>query len=417
MFTLLYATLAGVIFVVTGWSLYNLPILVAGVKSLLTSRREPKRKPVRTLVRPSFSIVVPVRDEERVVGRLLNALVGLDYPADKREIIVVEDGSTDNTLNICLEFAKKHDSMVKVLHKPFSDGKPSALNYGIQRASGDIIAIFDGDSVPASDALLNVLPYFEDQKVAAVQGRTMSVNSEENMLTKFMSYEEAAWCEAYLRGKDALNLFVSLMGSCQFIRRDVLEAVGGFDERYLAEDMELSANLTNHGYRTKYAPDVRALQESPSELKQLLRQRTRWFRGWMQVALRYGGLMAKPSRAKVDAEATLLGPFILIGSLAGYVCAFLAFFAPAPMDSLWRCIMQSSAVSTLLAAILGGIALIWLSKPKRLSNLLWLPFLYGYCCMQAFIALYAVGLILLRRPAKWLKTEKKGSVSQSKLNL
>jgi cellulose synthase/poly-beta-1,6-N-acetylglucosamine synthase-like glycosyltransferase len=417
MLTLLYATLAGVVFVVTGWSLYNLPILVAGVNALLTSRREPKRKPVRTLVCPSFSIVVPVRDEERVVGRLLNALVGLDYPADKREIIVVEDGSTDNTLNICLEFAKKHGSMVKVLHRPFSDGKPSALNYGVQRASGDIIAIFDADSVPARDALLNVLPYFEDLKVAAVQGRTMCVNSEENMLTKFLSYEEAAWCEAYLRGKDALNLFVSLMGSCQFIRRDVLEAVGGFDERYLAEDMELSANLTDHGYRTKYAPDVRALQESPSELKQLLRQRTRWFRGWMQVAFRYGGLMAKPSRVKVDAEATLLGPFILIGSLAGYVCAFLAFFAPAPMDSLWRFIMQSSAISTLFAAILAGLALIWLSKPRRLSNLLWLPFLYGYCCLQAFIALYAAGLILLRRPAKWLKTEKKGSVSQSRLNL
>ena len=128
------------------------------------------------------------------------------------------------------------------------------------------------------------------------------------MLTKFMSYEEAAWCEAYLRGKDALNLFVSLKGSCQFIRRDVLEAVGGFDEGYLAEDMELSAKLARQGYRTKYAPDVRALQESPSELKQLLRQRTRWYRGWMEVAFRYGSLMSSPSWMKVDAEATLLGP-------------------------------------------------------------------------------------------------------------
>jgi cellulose synthase/poly-beta-1,6-N-acetylglucosamine synthase-like glycosyltransferase len=416
-FTLLYAALACVVFVVTGWSLYNLPILIAGVKALLSSRREPKRKSVRNRVCPSFSIVVPVRDEERVIGRLLNALVDLDYPADKREIIVVEDGSTDHTLNICLEFAKKHDVNLKIFHRPFSDGKPSALNYGIQRATGEIVGIFDADSVPARDALLNVCGYFEDRNVAAVQGRTLSVNSEENMLTKFMSYEEAAWCEAYLRGKDALNLFVGLKGSCQFIRRDVLEAVGGFDERYLAEDMELSANLANHGYRTKYAPDVRALQESPSELKQLLRQRTRWYRGEMEVAFRYGGLMARPSRMKIDAEATLLGPFVLIGSLASYLCAFLAFLAPAPMDSLWRVIMQFSAVSTLLPVILGGLALMWFSKPRRLSNLLWLPFLYGYCCLQAFIALYAAGLILLRRPAKWLKTDKKGSVSESKLNL
>jgi cellulose synthase/poly-beta-1,6-N-acetylglucosamine synthase-like glycosyltransferase len=417
MLTLLYAALACVVFVVTGWSLYNVPILITGVKALLTSKREPKRKSMRKKNLPSFSIVVPVRDEERVIGRLLDALVGLDYPADKREIVVVEDGSTDKTLSICLEFAKKHDVMLKILHKPFSDGKPSALNYGVQHARGEIVGIFDADSIPSRDALLNVCGYFDDPKVAAVQGRTSSVNFEENMLTKFLSYEEAAWCEAYLRGKDALNLFVSLKGSCQFIRRDVLEAVGGFDERYLAEDMELSANLTNRGYRTKYAPDVRALQECPSELKQLLRQRTRWFRGWMEVAFRYGRLMARPTRMKVDAEATLLGPFVLICSLASYLCAFLGFLAPVPMDPLWRVIMQFSAVSTLFPVVLGGLALVWFSRPRRLANLLWLPFLYGYCCLQAFIASYAAGLILLRRPAKWLKTDKKGSVSESKLSL
>lgn len=365
---------------------------------------------------PSISIIVPVKDEEKVVERLLNGLAEIAYPSDKLEVIIVEDCSTDDSFNICRRFAQNNNINLKIFHRELSNGKPSALNFGVKHAKGDIIGILDADSLPAPDILLNLTKYFEDPKVAAVQGRTSSINFGQNMLTKFISYEEAAWCEAYLRGKDVLKLFVSLKGSCQFIRHDVLEAVGGFDERYLAEDMELSARMATRRYRIKYASDVRAWQECPSQLKQLLIQRTRWYRGWMEIAFRYGRLMARPSRVRIDAEATLLGPFMMIASLASYLSACLAFLIPVLPGSLWQFVTQSSAVSTTLLVVLCGLALIWLSKPRRLSNLLWLPFLYGYWCLQAFLALYAVGLILLRRPKKWLKTDKQGSISESKLN-
>ncbi|MGA2767512.1 MAG: glycosyltransferase family 2 protein [Candidatus Bathyarchaeia archaeon] len=412
--TTLYTVLACSIFAVTGWSLYNLPILVAGVKALRASKCELECKPTKKRNLPSISIIVPVKDEEKVIGRLLNSLTATDYPSDKLEVIVVEDGSTDDTLNICNEFAKEHSLNLKILHKEFSNGKPSALNYGIKHATGEIIGILDADNLPARDILLNVSKYFEDRKVAAVQGRTLSINFEHNMLTRFISYEEAAWCEAYLRGKDVLKLFINLRGSCQFIRHDVLEAIGGFDERFLAEDMELSARMANHRYQIRYASNVRAWQECPSQLKQLLTQRTRWYRGWMEIALRYGRLMAKPSRVSVDAEATLLGPFIMIASLASYIFAFLAFLVPVPLGSPLQFVMQSSAVTTTLLVVLCGLTLIWLSKPRRLRNLLWLPFVYGYWCLQAFIALYAALLILLRRPKKWLKTSKTGFISNLK---
>jgi cellulose synthase/poly-beta-1,6-N-acetylglucosamine synthase-like glycosyltransferase len=143
------------------------------------------------------------------------------------------------------------------VNKSPSNGKPSALNYGLEQAKGEIVAFFDADSVPASDALLNVSKYFENPNVAAVQGRTLSINPNENMLTRFISYEEAVWCEAYLQGKDALDLFVHLKGSCQFLRRDVLDQLKGFDENALSEDMELSARLTERGYKIRYASDVR----------------------------------------------------------------------------------------------------------------------------------------------------------------
>jgi cellulose synthase/poly-beta-1,6-N-acetylglucosamine synthase-like glycosyltransferase len=409
--TLLYVAFIGAFFVVYAWSLYNLPILAAGVRNLRKARRMSKKKRVAKDQLPTFSIVVPVKNEGKVVGRLLEALAKLDYPAGKQEVIIVEDGSTDRTLEICSKFAEaRQGSAVKILQKPSSDGKSSALNYGIRQATGDFVAVFDADSVPAADVLLNVSRYFDDPSVAAVQGKTLSINSEENMLTKFIAYEDVVWCEAYLRGKDVLNLFVHLRGSCQFIKRSVLEELAGFDERILSEDMELSARLTEKGYRIRYASDACSWQETPASLKGLVKQRTRWFRGTMEVAFKYGRLMAKPSMRSFDAEATLFGPFILLFSLLTYFAAFFSFFVPFPLGSWWQMALQFTALSSMLTLFLCGLALVYASKPRKVTNVFWLPFIYFYWSLQTLIALHAVLLIVLRRPGKWVKTEKTGSV-------
>ena len=400
-----------VLVVVYAWVFYNLPILAAGVRNLVRSKKLGNEVPENRIL-PSVSVIVPAKNEEKVVGRLFEALSNLTYPADKVEVIVVEDGSTDGTVQVCEQFACTYGN-VKILQRPFSSGKPSALNYALKHAKGEIVAVFDADSVPESDAMLRAAQYFDDVSVAAVQGRTLSINSRQNMLTQFLSFEEAVWCEAYLRGKDALGLFVHLRGSCQFIRRSVLEKLGGFDEAFLADDMEMSARLTEKDFGIKYASDVRSWQESPANLKSLFGQRTRWFRGTMEVAFRYGRLMSKLNRKRLDAEATLFGPFILVASLLSYLVASGAFFAAFPFDVLWRALMYFSVFTTTLMLLVCGFGLIYVSKPKRFKNLLWLPFVFSYWCLQSFIAMYAALLILLRRPQKWLKTEKHGVITSS----
>jgi len=414
MLNLIYTALIFILFFVYAWSFYNLPILAAGIRYVYRRKRsETSSKKGENL--PFFSLIVPVKNEEKVVGRILDALSNLNYPASKKEVIIVEDGSTDRTVELCMEHAKKQHMNIKILHKPSSSGKPSALNFGIKHAKGDIVGIFDADSVPAPDALANVCKYFEDLEVAAVQGRIASINSEKNMLTKFISYEEAVWCRVYLQGKDALSLFVHLRGSCQFIRRDVLERLNGFDENILSEDMELSARLTEKDYKIRYAPDVHSWQESPADLKQLFKQRTRWMRGTMEVALKYGRLMAKPSRKNIDTEVTLFAPFVLIVSLITYLSGFHTFFSSFPLEFLWRVAMQFTVVVATLTLFVVGLALIYASKPRKAASLLWLPFIYFYLSSQAFIALYALLLILLRRPRRWVKTEKTGLASNSTL--
>lgn len=414
----IYIPVLIVLLAVYTWTFYQIPILADGVSRLRRSNRKRKEKSslgMETL--PMVSIVVPVKDEEKVVDRLLKALLRLDYPAEKREILIVEDGSTDRTVEICRQYARQYPSQVRLLHKPLSNGKPSAINYALKHARGEIVAVFDADNVPEPDTLKKAVAYFSDPSVAAVQGRLYSINADENMLTKFVSYEEAVWCEAYLRGKDALGLFVHLKGSCQFIRRDVLAKLNGFDEETLSEDMELSARLTENGYRIRYASDVRSWQETPSRVGQLFRQRTRWFRGTMQVAFKYARLMAKPNKRSFDAELTLLGPFILSASIISYLLALYTSFATFNLDFALQFLMQISVVGTSITLVICGLALAYITKPRRLTNLLWLPFIYFYYSLQAFIALYAVMLILLRKPGKWVKTEKTGVVKAQGLGL
>jgi len=413
MLLLIEAALICIIAIVYTWVLYNVPILAAGIRNLSRSKQQSHRQnSAKRKTLPSFSIIIPVKNEETVIGRLLQALEKLNYLKNKTEIIIVEDGSTDNTIDVCTQFAEIH-SNVKVLQQPISHGKPSALNYGLKHSKGELIAVFDADNVPAKDALLKAAAYFEDPTVGAVQGRTLSINSQENMLTQFIAYEEAVWCEAYLRGKDSLDLFVHFKGSCQFIRRRILQQLAGFDENALSEDMELSARLTENGYSIRYGGDVRAWQESPSNLKTLFKQRTRWLRGTMEIAFKYGRLMAKPNRKNVDAEATLFGPFIIVASLLSYLAGSGVFFVAYPFDAIWRAFTYFSISATTLMLLLCGFALIYVSKPKRAKNLVWLPFVFAYWCLQSFIALYALVLIILRRPKKWLRTDKKGTFTDT----
>lgn len=392
------------------WSLYNGPILAMGIIDFRRSKKKPHVSLENSSL-PSFSIILPVKNEETVINSVLNALSNLNYPENRREIIIVEDGSTDKTLEICMNYAKNHEGF-KVLHRESSCGKPPALNFGLNNAKGDIVAVFDADSIPDPNALMAASAYFRDKGIDAIQGKTLSMNGARNMLTRFASYEEVIWCEIYLRGKDLLKLFVHLKGNCQFIRRDVLIRVKGFDERVLCEDMELSAKLLDKGYTIRYASDVVALQESPSNLKTLFRQRTRWFRGTMEVALRYGRLMTRPNKKTFDAETTFFAPFLLIASLLPYL-GILFNFLVLPSNVWWSVLVWLAMLSSALSLMVFGFALVVAAKPRKARSLLWLPFIYFYWSFQSFIALYALMLIILKRPRRWTKTDRTGDMGQA----
>jgi cellulose synthase/poly-beta-1,6-N-acetylglucosamine synthase-like glycosyltransferase len=399
--------------VVYSWTLYNLPVLVVGVRRHCQEKKRP-REPKKTTSEkelPSFSVVIPAKNEAAVLPRLLNALLHQNYPQEKFEVIVAEDGSADTTVGICGEYAEKSQGRIRIVHTEDSRGKPSALNHALKTCKGDIVAVFDADSIPEQDMLSNAAKHFQDESVIALQGRTLTVNSDTNMLTKFVSYEESAWYEAYMTGKEALNLFVHLKGSCQFIRRATLESIGGWSEEHLSEDTEMSARLTEKGYRIKYASDVRSWQETPESLSQMFGQRVRWFRGSMEVALNYGRLIKRPSFKTLDAEMTLFGPFVLIMSLMGYLLSPLMF---ASLNGSVMLIVSLAGWFVLTASlVVGAMTLLYIAKPKRKRDMLWLPFLYAYWLFQVFLATWALIKILCQAPREWKKTTKTGSVAMT----
>jgi len=411
MLSLLYVSIFAVLDLLYFWAFYNILVLAVGLRHLL--REGKKRTIVPVFERactqlPTISIIVPVKDEERVVGRLLKSLLELNYPMSKREFIIVEDGSTDKTSEICGKYAELYPDQIRLVHQTVSNGKPSALNFALGHVKGEVICVLDADNVVERDMLLEAAKYFEDGSITAVQGKCCSINAKESMLAKFISYEEAVRYETYLRGKDVLSLFVPLTGSCYFVRRSVLIEVGGWGVECLSEDLDLAARLTEKNHAVKYASDVRSWQENPSTLKQMFRQRTRWFRGSMEVSLKYGRLLRNLNMRSVDAEMTLSGPFMFLPCMLGFITGVFSLVFPFSHNQGLNFMAQGLAILNTLTLFLIGIALVYLAKPVKVTNLRWLPFVYVYWLAQNFVAFYAFAQMVCRRPRKWTKTTKSG---------
>ena len=396
------------------WILYHVPVIVAGVRNLPSKSQKRERDEKSRLSEeelPTVSIIIPVKNEEKVVGRLLDALLNSDYPPQKREIIIVNDSSRDKTAEICNRYVRQHPRSIRLLQKPTSNGKPSALNYALKWTEGEIIGVFDADNVPEPDALLKAARSFQDPSIAAVQGKICSINADQNMLTKIISFEEIVLYEFYPQGKKALGLSNHLAGTCNFIRRELVEKIGGWDENSWAEDMEISARLLEKNCNIKYDPDVRSRQETATRLTEFIKQRTRWYRGSMEVVLEHGNLLRKVNKKIVDAEISFTGPYMWNLCLMGYLIYIYTLFTPFPHNIICTIMAQIISLLTIAGLFISGIILVYVTKPRKIRNLLWIPLVYVYWGSHMFAALYALIQMMLRRPKKWHRTIKNGMVT------
>ncbi|BBD72986.1 glycosyl transferase family 2 [Sulfodiicoccus acidiphilus] len=330
----------------------------------------------------------------------MDALLNQDYDRSKYEVLVVESGSTDGTLNVCRKYEMNYDN-VKCFHiqRKALNGKSEALNFAIKLSKGDVIGVFDADTMPRLDVLSYAAAKFKDPKVAGVQGRLLPFNVRDTVLARFASLEELL-SEYALGGRARLGAFVSLEGTCMFIRRSVLEELGGWREDVLTEDFELSLRALSAGYTVVYSPSVLARREVVVRLRSLLKQRLRWYRGRLEVDITL--LRMRRDVRAVDALLTIATPVVMIMYASTYFLPLVASLH----------VLQEASVAAGTSTVFTFLVTMMISRRHLIE-----PFygLLSYLYVNLVIALNvaAVFLEVTRRRKVWVKTER---AYQQKLN-
>jgi cellulose synthase/poly-beta-1,6-N-acetylglucosamine synthase-like glycosyltransferase len=215
-----------------------------------------------------------------VIVPAVQSLLQLDYPA--YEVLVVDDGSTDETYRKARELEGRHGAVtVRVVSKQ-NGGKAAALNTGISLARHPFILCMDGDSRLAPDTLKAAIRHFRDPRVGAVAGNVKVVNRH-NLWTRLQALEYVEGLNMARRAQAFLRVVNIIPGPIGVFRRSALQDVGGYDTDTYAEDADLTLKLLVQGYHVAFEDRAVAWTEAPEDLLTLLKQRYRWTRGILQA--------------------------------------------------------------------------------------------------------------------------------------
>lgn len=267
------------------------------LESLYKKREVPTRLYVEESSLPMISLVVPAYNEGRVIQAAIRSLLLLDYP--NFEILVIDDGSTDDTYEKAIEVAREQQSIsVRVLTKR-NGGKAEALNTGMTAARGEFILNMDGDSKLSSNTLRACIRHFENPKIGAVAGNVKVINRE-NVWTKIQALEYVEGLAMARKAQSFMRAVNIIPGPLGMFRKTVLQQVGGYDHDTFAEDCDLTLKLLMQGWHIAYEPTAIAWVETPSGLLDLLKQRYRWTRGILQATSKHSHALWQPRKAGIN---------------------------------------------------------------------------------------------------------------------
>lgn len=270
---------------------------------------------------PSVSMLVPCYNEEKTLGKTIESLLALDYPADKLEIVVVDDGSRDNTAAIGREYAARYPSQVSFMTKE-NGGKYTALNMGITASRGEIIGCLDADSFVAKDALLEAVKRFEGDPGIMAITPAMKVYQPRKVL-ELMQHVEYTFGIFYKKMFDNLSAINVLPGPFSLYRRDVFEKIGLFRHAHNTEDMEIAFRMHANGLRIANAHTALVYTTVPTTVRALVKQRTRWSQGFLQNAQDYKHMFFNP---RFGNFGMLVLPFGLTAFFAGiYTALYMVY--------------------------------------------------------------------------------------------
>jgi cellulose synthase/poly-beta-1,6-N-acetylglucosamine synthase-like glycosyltransferase len=254
---------------------------------------------------PPVTIIVPVFNEAAVIVAALRSLLALRYPAF--EILVVDDGSTDETFDRAASLQGRYGAVTLRVVRKRNGGKASALNTGLALARTPFVLCMDGDSRLTPDTLRHALRHFADPRVAAVAGNVKVVNRN-NMWTRLQALEYIEGLNLARRAQGYLHAVNIIPGPIGVFRREVLLAVGGYDTDTFAEDADLTLKILTRGWHIVYEDRAIAWTEAPEGYLDLIKQRYRWTRGILQALGKHGPSLGG-SRQSAVVRLSLLAMF------------------------------------------------------------------------------------------------------------
>ena len=369
---------------------------------------------------PHVSIIVPAFNEATVIEKTIHSLLAQRF-GGTLDVVVVDDGSPDGTGAIA-RAAFRDDPRVSVFVKE-NGGKSSALNYGIERAAGEIVICLDADTVFEAHTVAELVAPLRDPTVGAVAGNA-KVGNRLNLVTRWQALEYVTSQNVDRRAFDLLNCITVVPGAVGAWRRSAILEAGGFTHDTLAEDQDATIELRKRGWRIAYAEHAIAWTEAPDSFRTLVKQRFRWSFGTMQCAWkhratllrrRFGtlGMIAMPNTWIFQLLFTAISPLADLIFVASVLSVFMTYLAHGATFA-WQSGTQLVAMYLIFLTMDWIAAVIaFLLEPGEERRLTWLILIQRFAYRQlmywvvikSFVAAARGGLV------GWGKLERKGTVA------
>ncbi len=261
---------------------YQFALTIFGYINYLKSFRERKLVDASEYDFPTCTIMIPAHNEAVVIGRTVESMLKLEYPKERLRILVINDGSKDETASIVQAFADQ-DSRVVLFNVPTGEGgkgKSRALNLGLRHVNSEIIAVYDADNTPDPKALRYlVAQLIAHKELGGVIGKFRTVNKDATLITRFINIETLSFQSILQAGRWQMHNIATLPGTNFVLWTHLMRTLDGWDEQALTEDSELSIRIYEKGYKIKFIPYALTYEQEPQEWKVWLKQRMRWVRG------------------------------------------------------------------------------------------------------------------------------------------